>query len=375
MNVQRTLIAMTLASSIALIASGCPGGGGEAGQADRDPAATQPGEATPPGNADDDGSHPPEEIDDDFTAKEDTPPKAAHMDKTFRVVVEATFSELPAGAVVVAPSARDRRYQKVTKSDHQGLPGSVMPTESGDNLFYISDPIKAGAGELKYVGTFETTRRVGTQGDVAASKGAAYDAGMGTVVGASTDAAIVAAAKALGEGLQPHDALLKAVASATAMKQDDAAGSDVAGDVIGGEPASRFGIAAATSELLKASGVPSRVVQGLYQPDVPGIVNKGHAWIDAELPRLGWVPVDPVLRREGAGDAASSGMYLGLIPSDRITMVVGTSAVIPAEEGIVPRLELSGPLAHPFAIKDGKRVGKVSWTARFEPLSDGGDKK
>ena len=65
-------------------------------------------------------------------------PDLANM--SYKVSVEATFKGLPAGAYIVAPSARDRRYQKVTKSAHSGVPGAVTASEDGENLFFVSEP-------------------------------------------------------------------------------------------------------------------------------------------------------------------------------------------------------------------------------------------
>ena len=280
-------------------------------------------------------------------------------------MVEATLTGVPEGAVVVAPSARDRRYQKVTRSEHSGLMGSVMPTEDGANLFFVSDPIEAGGGELKYAATFEVDRRSGTQGDVLSSRGVAYGDGAGKVEGASTDAAVIAAARALGEGLEPYDAMVRAVEKTRELELHDREGSDLVGDALARKPATRYGLTALASELMRASGVPTRIVQGVHRREGEDTTKRTHAWLDVELPQMGWVPVDPVLRRTGGSDA---GLYMGSIPADRVTLVMGAAAVIPAEEGVVPRLELSGQLVEPFAMKDGKRVGSVSWLARFESL-------
>ena len=47
---------------------------------------------------------------------------------------------------------------------------------------------------------------------------------------------------------------------------------------------------------------------------------------------------------------------------------MGDSVSIPETKGINPELKLEGVLAAPFAVKDGARVGKVSWKASFEAL-------
>ncbi|MEC9071901.1 MAG: hypothetical protein VX938_05950, partial [Myxococcota bacterium] len=116
-------------------------------------------------------------------------PGHTYRDQAFKLTVKATFKDLPAGARVIAPSARDRRYQKVTKSDHSGLPGAVMVADDGENLFFVSDAI-TGKAEVSYEGVFSITRRVGTQGDLATAEGADWEGDDGKVTGASTAEAL-----------------------------------------------------------------------------------------------------------------------------------------------------------------------------------------
>ena len=117
--------------------------------------------------------------------------------------------------------------------------------------------------------------------------------------------------------------------------------------------------------LLQLRGVPARVNQGLLLPKPGEATRSAHAWAEARLPRMKWAPIDPVLRRGVEGEADER--YLGQIPADRVTLVIGTEATIPAD-GDIPAVELSGPLTAPAAWKGGKRVGEVTWKATIEPL-------
>jgi hypothetical protein len=81
--------------------------------------------------------------------------------------------------------------------------------------------------------------------------------------------------------------------------------------------------------------------------------------------------MDPALRRRHKGGEEDP-TFLGTIPADRVTFIIGDEAILP-EDGAFPRTTLSGSIAAPFAILDGKRVGKVTWSAVFTPV-DGATK-
>ncbi len=288
------------------------------------------------------------------------------VDRSCTLTVKATFKSVPAGARVIAASARDGRFQKVTKSEHSGISGAVMPAEDGHNLFFVSDALKAG--EHTYEAKYEITRRVGTQGSLDVARGSDWQAGKKPEVAkASSDASITKLAEGLGEAeMKPFDVFQAAMA--TAIKQDvGEGGSDDASAVAGGAKASAHGLAALLTDLLSARGVPARVMQGMHRTKLEGEVTRGHAWSEFQLPGISWAPADPTLRRrhnEGEDDPT----YLGTIPADRVTFLIGNEVTIP-EDGTLPKTSLSGDLVAPFAMLDGKRVGEVTWTASFTPSS------
>ena len=121
--------------------------------------------------------------------------------------------------------------------------------------------------------------------------------------------------------------------------------------------------------MLRSSAVPAVVNQGFQHASIPSTATRTHTWLQVEMPRLGWAPVDPVmLKTEGEKLSEGDPLYFGLLPPDRAEMVVGDEVSIPETKGINPELKLSGDLAAPFAVKDGSRVGKVTWKAAFELL-------
>ncbi|MCB9730373.1 MAG: transglutaminase domain-containing protein [Deltaproteobacteria bacterium] len=289
-----------------------------------------------------------------------------HESKGFRVVVTASFSELPEGARIIAPSPRDRRYQKVSKSEHSGAAGAVMPADDNENLFFVSDPISGPTAT--YTGSFEVVRRVGSPGTLQAAQGQDFDGNAPPVGDVSTDAGVVAAAQALGaEKKQAYDELQAVMDAAIAIKPD-AAGPATAAEAIAQKKANTLGLARATVELLRLRGVPALVVQGIELGAVPSTVETTHAWVDANLPQLGWVPLDPE-KRQGIDEVASDARFRGMLPIDRIDLAYGDSTVLPAD-GTFPETTLTGDLAAPMAVKDGARVGKVTWSAKVEVLPE-----
>src|SRR5690606_11047874 len=79
----------------------------------------------------------------DETAQKDEAGQAA-AERSLTLTIEATFPELPAGARVVAPSARDRQQLRVTRTDQTGLVGQVAPVEESESLLFVSDPVAGG---------------------------------------------------------------------------------------------------------------------------------------------------------------------------------------------------------------------------------------
>lgn len=286
------------------------------------------------------------------------------VDRSCNLTLTATFKDLPAGARIIAASARDGRFQKVTRSEHSGVSGAVMPAEDGHNLFFVSDALKAG--EHSYEAKYEITRRVGTQGSLDVARGAGWQEGQTPKIDdVSTDAALTKLAQGLGdEAMKPYAALHAGVAAAMKPEQAEA-GSDDAVSVAGGGQATAHGAAALLVELLSIRGVPARVMQGMHRTKLEGEVKRGHAWAEVRLPGVSWAPVDPALRRRHKGEEDDP-TYLGTIPADRITFLIGRDVVIP-EDGSLTRTTLSGDLVAPFAMLDGKRVGTVTWNATFQP--------
>jgi hypothetical protein len=270
---------------------------------------------------------------------------------TYRLIVEASFSDLPGGAYIVAPAARDRRYQKVTKSEHSGVIGAVNATEDGENLFFVSEPTKAGAAS--YVGTFEVSRRVGTEGGIDRAKGKNFAAGKGAVKANADDAAMAAGAEALGAGkMTPFDALVAAVNTSASGDASDA-----------------YRVADQAATWMRLKGVPAMVIGGYRAPKSGAVADKTHSWVLAELPDVGLTPLDPVLRAgQPAWKEGSDPANVGQIDAERVEMVSGDALVIAAQDGVNPRFELKGDLVAPQALKGGKPVGKVTWKARFEAL-------
>jgi hypothetical protein len=286
------------------------------------------------------------------------------VDRSCDFTLTATFKEIPAGARIIAASARDGRFQKVTRSEHSGVSGAVMPAEDGHNLFFVSDALKAG--EYSYQAKYAITRRVGTQGSLDVARGADWQEGKTPKIdGASTDATLTKLAQGLGDETMKPYAVFHA-AMAEAMKPEVGEdGSDDAVSVAGGNKATSHGVAALLTELMSIRGVPARVVQGMHRTKLEGEVKRGHAWAEFQLPGISWAPADPALRRRHTGEEDDP-TYLGTIPADRITFLIGNDLVIP-EDGTLPRTTLSGELVAPFALMDGKRVGTVTWTAEFSP--------
>ncbi|MEZ4268188.1 MAG: transglutaminase-like domain-containing protein [Myxococcota bacterium] len=316
------------------------------------PVQTPPGEAAPTSPEDE---AVPVEI-----------PTAGHESKRFKVTLTAEFTELPEGARILAPSPRDRRYQKVSKSEHSGAPGAVMPAEDHENLFFVSDALTAPTAS--YSGTFEVTRRQGSQGALQAAEGQDYDGSEPPLGEVSTDAGIVAAATALGaEKKKPYDEVLAVLAAAGGIALADDGPADAA-KALADKRASELGLARATVEMLRLRGVVAQVVQGIDLGAGSGTVSTSRVWLDANMPQLGWVPLDPAKRRS-MEDWPGEVRYVGLLPVDRIDLAYGDSTVL-AEDGSFPRTTLTGDLATPMAIKDGARVGKVTWSAKIEVLPD-----
>jgi len=241
-----------------------------------------------------------------------------------------------------------------------------MPAEDGHNLFFVSDAVKGGAA--KYEAKYEITRRVGTQGSLDMARGMDWPADKTPKVeGASSDAAITKLAQGLGaDEVKPHGLLVAAIGEV--MKFEVAEdGSDSAVSVAGGTKASTFGVSSLMAELLGVRGVPSKVMQGLHRSKLVGDVKHAHAWVEVKLPGLSWVPADPAMRRRHRGGEEDPS-FLGTLPADRVTFVIGDEVTLP-EDGTLPRTALTGSLVAPFAILEGKRVGKVSWTAQLTPIA------
>jgi hypothetical protein len=278
------------------------------------------------------------------------------------LVVEATLSGLPEGARVVAPSAKDRPFQKVTKSGHAGAKGAVYAAANGD-LFFVSDPAPAAGGPIQYEGRFELVRRPALMGSVASLGELRFAAGEAQEPPKSADAALLKAGADLGlASLAPAAAFAK-VAEAAGKWTLAPDGSDDPAQVVAGQAGSPLGLARAVVALAGQAALPARVAQGLQHDGLTGKVAAAHAWAEVQLPRLGWTPLDPALAlRQGRADEVT-----GRLPADRVQLVEGDAVTLGL--GKAGELTVSGRLAEPFATKDGQRVGSVTWSARFEPVA------
>lgn len=252
------------------------------------------------------------------SATESVDPYAANDSsevKLLEVQIRASFEGLPEGAIIVAGVGRDRRYQKIKKSAHQGVPGVPLMTETFSNLIFVSAPLKTASAEYTASYTVELRRVMPGVFDSIAGQG----------YGTFTDPKLTDTMKAYPHPANdPHKIVSEAFDTLKNDSETDA-----------------FQVAKSFQEALHAANVPHRLVQGLL---FDGVQARPHAWIEALLPRLGWAPFDPWMARKENG-----GSYRGGHPPDRLRTLFGSTFSIPKSMK-TPAFTLQAPLAKPRAL-------------------------
>ncbi|HEY9593687.1 MAG TPA: transglutaminase domain-containing protein [Spirochaetia bacterium] len=125
--------------------------------------------------------------------------------------------------------------------------------------------------------------------------------------------------------------------------------------------------------LLRAAGVPSRMVSGYLVGD-SGQPTRRHFWDEFYIETLGWVPVDPVLGEERslvpgapASDFDNHAFYFGSLDNQHVTMTKGLVEV----NQMNPTGQLKQDRDLPYLLSiDEEAVGGISsYTASFEDLT------
>ena len=275
------------------------------------------------------------------TSNDEQAEKQQSQIKKTALQIRASFKDLPSGALIVAPVALDRRYQKITKTEHiiepkqKGFSGVPERSADKENLIFVSGALDAKAAT--YTANYEV--------EVRSMKPGVFDSIEGQPYGQFNDPKLKAVFEAVSTPAKiPHEVVSKAF---------EATKGESGGDAL--TLASKF------VSSLTEGGVPVRLVQGIY---FDGAEAKPHIWAEALLPQLGWAPFDPFLAREAKGGAVD---YRGQHPPDRIRVLFGETFVIPKKN---KRAEFTvrSPFLTPQAIifnEDGTTkavAGEVSFT-------------
>jgi hypothetical protein len=235
--------------------------------------------------------------------------------KRFALRIEATFKSLPKGAHIVAPVARDRRYQKIKKTEHKGVKGTPLLTADGENLIFVSAPVEQESAT--YTAYYEFELRRVMPGSFSSIAGQDY--------GPFRDPKLEAVMKAHPKAPKnPHKVVNEAF-----------------GTFREGQEAAPLAIAQGFAKTLAEAGVPHRLVQGLLFREGKAVP---HAWVEALLPRLGWAPFDPWMARETKTEG-----YCGQHPPDRVRILFGEKYLLP-KSSKSPSLSLKAPLMSPKAV-------------------------
>ena len=255
--------------------------------------------------------------------------------------IEATFDTLSDGARIVAPVALDRRYQKITKTEHviepkqKGMSGVPERSLDKENLIFVSGPISVP--KATYKANYEV--------EIRSMKPGVFDSIAGQAYGEFNDPKLKAALKAVATpAADPHGVVAAAFKTAKAQANVDA-----------------YTLASSFSEALKQGGVPHRLVQGLLLRDGSA---KPHVWTEVLLPQLGWAPFDPYSARSVADDDTA---YRGQHPPDRLRVLFGDAFAL-AKKADRPELALKSPFLSPRALIPGAEgsvkevAGKVTYT-------------
>ena len=125
--------------------------------------------------------------------------------------------------------------------------------------------------------------------------------------------------------------------------------------------------------LLRASGIPSRMVAGYLVGDT-GKQTRRHFWDEFYVESLGWVPVDPLLGDEKSllpsgrpDDFDSRAWYFGNIDNQHITFSKGLEVVNQMSPGGRPRL--TAELPYLLSIGEEASGGLTGYTTSFDDLA------
>ena len=211
--------------------------------------------------------------------------------QTWSLRVEAVFENLPKGSMVIAPVALDRRYQKITKTEHQGVNGIPIRSLDKENLIFVSDPLEASNATYKALYELEARRVMPGVFDSIAGQG----------YGEFNDPKLKKVlAEVANPAKDPHAIVSEAFERAKKSAEKDA-----------------FVMSKSFVDSLKTAGVPTRMVQGILFREGSA---KPHSWAEALLPQLGWTPFDPHSARSATEGGST---YRGQHPPDRIRVLFG----------------------------------------------------
>ena len=242
--------------------------------------------------------------------------------------VHATFDNLENGTRIVAPVALDRRYQKITKTEHiiepkqEGLSGVPERSEDKANLIFVSGPLSGK--KAVYKANYEV--------EIRSMRPGVFDSISGQPYGEFNDPKLREALKGVDAAAEdPHAVVSEAFKATVSSKATDA-----------------FRLASSFAKKLSEGGVPNRLVQGLiFTSDAA----KPHVWVEALLPQLGWAPFDPVMARD-AEDGGTA--YRGQHPPDRLRILFGREFTLKKKADRV-KIALSSPFQEPRAIVLGEK--------------------
>jgi hypothetical protein len=217
--------------------------------------------------------------------------EASVQKRSLRVEVEAVFENLPKGSMIIAPVPLDRRYQKITKSEHQGVNGIPIRSVDKENLIFVSEPLEVP--KATYKAQYELEARRVMPG--------VFDSIAGQEYGEFNDRKLKKVlAEITNPAKDPHGIVSEAFETAKKSTEKNA-----------------FAMAKTFVSFSKKGGVPTRMVQGLLFREGSALP---HTWVEALLPQLGWAPFDPFSARSAS---ESESTYRAQHPPDRIRILFG----------------------------------------------------
>ncbi len=276
------------------------------------------------------------------------------------LTIKAEFPELPAGARVVAPSARDRQQLRVARTDHTGLVGQVASIDETESLVFVSDPV--AGGPATYEARLDVTLRPVTAVDLANVPQDAWPEGQAPQVAPGPAELAPVAAPLNAEAGAPAARTIKALELAKGWKVEANGATDPL-EVAREGAGSPYGITSAFVAVLSHAGVPARVVHGLVLPEAETGAARPAAWAEVQLPTVGWVPVDPVAAREqGAPPQGTRAL-------DRVPLVYGAEITVPGTTATVQHA-LGGPVAVVGEGEATKIIEPTTYSAQVAPQAD-----